>query len=125
MVKSSIRFLSRDHRYSCEKPYTLRFTPYIDFPRSNIETEKHNDIVIEDVRGREEDFTLQRNGFTIMSLGTKLLYDDFDDEAKLVDVYLREVADEVRDLLGARKVLILEHLVRMSSPFPPSFPSRL
>lgn len=112
MIKSSIRFLARDHRYSSEKPYTLRFTPNIQFPRSNIETENRNDLPIDDVRGREGDFTLERNGFTIMPLETKLSYDDFDDEAKVVDIYLREVADGVRNLLGAKKVQILEHIVR-------------
>ncbi|KAL9609322.1 MAG: hypothetical protein Q9167_005909 [Letrouitia subvulpina] len=119
MIKSSIRFLSRDHRYSSEKPYTLRFTPNIQFPRSNIETENRNDVAIDDIRGREGDFTLERNGFTIMPLETKLSYDDFDDETKVVDIYLREVADEVRNLLGAKKVQILEHIVRKRHPdFP-------
>ena len=49
----------------------------------------------------------------IMPLETKMTYGDFDDEDKLTNIYLREVADKLRDELGAKHVHIFEHTVRV------------
>ena len=112
MVTTSMLFLFRDPRYESEKPYTLRFTPSNHFPRTNLNIESRDNLIINDIRGREGEYTLERNGFTIMPLDSKLSYKDFEDEEKVVDVYLREVADGARSALGAKKVLVLEHIVR-------------
>lgn len=106
-----MKFLSRGPRYALEKPYTLRFTPLIPFARSNIETDCRRDLIISDIRGKEYEFTLQRNCFTIMRLASKLTYDGFKDTAKVVDIYLPEVTEKTCDFLGAEKVVSLEHIV--------------
>ena len=106
-----MNFLSRHARYASEKPYTLRFTPSISFPRTNIETDHRAGLVIEDIRGKEKDFTLDRNGFMMMPFASALPYEDFQDKTKVVDVYLREVLEKTCNLLKAEKVILLEHIV--------------
>lgn len=40
-------------------------------------------------------------------------YEDFDDEERIKEVYLKEVANCLKTLLGARHVQIFEHTVGM------------
>jgi hypothetical protein len=108
--KTQIYFLKRNKLYNEEKPYSLRFTPPEGFPRSNITLEKH-DVTIRDVRPDIDDLTFEKNGFTIMNLESQMSYDDYDEEEKLIEVYLREVADSLCAFLGAVHVQIFEHTV--------------
>ncbi len=106
-----MHFLARNDLYREEKPFSLRFEPEREFPNSNITMEKHEDITVEDIRGREQDFSIEQNGFTIMPFDSHMAYDDFDDERKVIDVYLKEVADRIRIFLGSTYVQIFEHTV--------------
>lgn len=110
-VITSMYFLQPQQLYATEKPYSLRFVPPEGFARSNIALEKHDDVEIRDVRPNVKTLSYQEHGFQIMPLKTSMSYDDFDDEAKLVNVYLREVANALRDELGAKHVHIFEHTV--------------
>jgi hypothetical protein len=67
---------------------------------------------IEDARPIIDEFTLDRQGFEIMNLESKMTYEDFQDDAKIVQVYLSEVADALRDLFGASYVQIFEYIMR-------------
>lgn len=111
-LQTSMYFLARSTLYEHEKPYSLRFEPEAGFPRSNITMVKHEDIMIQDIRGREKDFSYEKNGFAILNLNTSLAYEDFEDKQKVIDVYLKDVADLLRDFLHAERVQIFEHTVR-------------
>jgi hypothetical protein len=112
MLQTSMYFLAANDLYLRQKPYSLRFEPKQPFLQSNIRTEKHEDIVIEDIRGRENDFDFNANGFAVMPFTSQMAYDDFDDKQKLIELYLKEVADKLRNFLGALHVQIFEHTVR-------------
>lgn len=114
-VTTSVYFLQPQHLYTTEKPYSLRFVPPEGFARSNIALEKHDDVEIRDLRPHVDTLSYAEHGFQIMPLETAMSYDDFDDEGKLVEVYLREVADALRDELGAKHVHIFEHTVGLPS----------
>ena len=110
VVSSSINFLANEDLYDHEKPYLLKFEPPSEFPRSNYKiSTKVQDI--QDIRGVEHDFSIPKNGFSIMPLQTKMSYEDFDDETRLREVYFKEVAEALQLLLGAFRVQIFEHLV--------------
>lgn len=111
-ISSPMNFLAHDRLYDEEKPYLLKFDPPSGFPQSNYNIDTKEQL-IEDIRGREKDFSIAKNGFAIMPLHTKLSYEDFDDEKRLREVYFPEVADALRKLLGASRVQIFEHLVRL------------
>jgi hypothetical protein len=111
IVSSSINFLANDALFNDEKPFLLKFEPPPDFPRSNYKiSAKTQDI--QDIRGREHDYSIPKNGFSIISLQTKMSYEDFDDEARLREVYFKEVAEALQSSLGAFRVQVFEHLVR-------------
>lgn len=110
-VESDIYFLRRSELYDEEKPYSLRFNPVDEtFPRANILLDKHA-TRISDIRGQETELLFEKDGLAIMPFETKMEYEDFDDDGKVREIYLREVADHLRDFLGAAQVQIFEHTV--------------
>ncbi|KAF2737094.1 putative CmcJ-like methyltransferase [Polyplosphaeria fusca] len=112
MVRTSMHFLSKNDLYSTTKPYSLRFEPPEGFPRSNITLERHEDLQIEDARPIIDEFSLEKQGFRIINLESKMAYEDFEDDARIVEIYLSEVANALQELLGASHVQIFEHTVR-------------
>jgi len=119
MIETSMHFLQRSDLYSTVKPYSLRFEPPEGFERSNIKLERREDLKIEDARPIIKDFSLEKEGFKIVNMESKMAYDDFEDDTKLVQVYLSEIANTLRELLGAAHVQIFEHTVRKRHPeFP-------
>lgn len=107
-----MNFLTRDSLYDEQRPYLLIYEPPAGFPKSNIKLEKHRDMELEDIRGHEDIFSLEAHGFQIMKIKSKLPQEDFDDDDLVKNIYLKEVANHVRDLFGAKNVQIFEHLLR-------------
>jgi hypothetical protein len=108
---STTNFLQRNTLYEVEKPYSLRFTPPLGFPRSNIKLANHK-ITIKDARARSKPLDFFQNGFQILPFRTELPYTQFEDDDAVKRVYLREVANLIRTFLGAQKVQIFEHTIR-------------
>ena len=117
-LHASIHFLAHREVYRIEKPYSLRYTGEEQVAQTNIELDKHDNIPIHDIRGREREFSLEKHGFTISKLSSRMLYRDFSDPEQVIAIYLHEIASHLKKLLGARHVQIYEHLVRYSQPSP-------
>ena len=115
-LQASIHFLAHREVYRTEKPYSLRYTGEENIAQTNIELDKHDDISIHDIRGRESEFSLEKHGFTISKLSSRMLYRNFSDPEQVIAIYLHEVASHLKKLLGARHVQIYEHLVRYCQP---------
>lgn len=110
VVHTNTHFLKRDELYNTEKPYSLRFTPSAGFPRSNIKLDKH-DIDIHDIRGSQRSFNFEKDGIAILDFESKMLYEDYDDDAAVREVLLKEIANALKSFLGAQHVQIFEHIV--------------
>jgi hypothetical protein len=108
-VLTDLIFLKPDSKYMHEKPYRLRYDPGDAIPRTNCETDVQRDITIRDIRGKEADYTLNRNGFQVVRLDSKLTPEDFHDRAKVKAVYYQELKELLKRTLGAKKVEVLEH----------------
>lgn len=108
-VLTDLIFLKPDSRYIHEKPYRLRYDPGDAIPRTNCETDVKRDVTVRDIRGRETDYTLNRNGFQVVRLDSKLTPEDFHDRAKVKAVYYQELRELLQRTLGAKKVEVLEH----------------
>jgi hypothetical protein len=67
-------------------------------------------VLIEDARGRESEFTLDRNGFTLIHVPTHVR--DFYSPEEVKSVYYPEVERLLRDTLGASRVFVFDHGVR-------------
>jgi hypothetical protein len=65
---------------------------------------------IEDARGREAEFTLDCNGFALITAPTAV--SDFYSPDEVKTVYYPEVERLLRDKLGARRVFVFDHNVR-------------
>lgn len=117
-ARTTINFIQRDELYLEEKPYLLTYEAPQGFPRTNIKLDERV-VAVEDIRGHENEFTINKNGFTIMQVNTKLSYEDFNDDALVKQVYLKEVAEALKSLLGASRVQVFEHIVRKRHPLFP------
>jgi hypothetical protein len=113
-VDSEVAFLRRDSKFELEKPYTFRnSSDDLDIPSTNTTHDPHN-IRISDLRGREHEFCLERNGFEIIRLHSKLKHLDFYN-AQMLPEYFRELEDLLVKRLGARKAKVFRHGVRVQT----------
>ncbi|KAF2426280.1 putative CmcJ-like methyltransferase [Tothia fuscella] len=118
-VVTELVFLKRDEKHKTEKPYKLQYDPGKEISRWNCKNEATSDIRVHDIRGHEKDFTLEKQGFAVLKLNTKLAPEDFDDDMKVKKVYYQGLCCLLKDTLGARRVEILEHGIRKRHPeFP-------
>jgi hypothetical protein len=88
-------------RYVGEPPPGAVSWSGIDDPR---------EVRIEDARGRESEFSLDRNGFALVRAPTQVR--DFYSPEEVKSVYYPEVERLLRDTLGASRVFIFDHGVR-------------
>jgi hypothetical protein len=104
-VTSTLHYLKR----GLERPVYYRIEPPPGVPRWNGVDDPHK-VSIEDARGRESEFTLDRNGFTLVKAPTTVV--DFYDPKEVKRVYYPEVEQLLRDTLGASRIFIFDHNVR-------------
>ncbi|MBV9834547.1 MAG: methyltransferase [Alphaproteobacteria bacterium] len=91
----------RPARYVEEPPPGVPQWNGIDDPRS---------ILIEDARGHEQEFTLDRNGFQLVHSASTVR--DFYDAGEVARTYYPEVEGLLRAELGVERVVIFDHTVR-------------
>jgi hypothetical protein len=109
-VDSEFWFLKREAKHAHdEKPFKLRYDPGPDIPRQNCLNESVEGITVYDIRGNEDSFSIEHQGFTIGHLRTKLVPEDFDDEDKIKGVYYEEIKELLKNSFGCQRVEVLEH----------------
>jgi hypothetical protein len=69
-----------------------------------------HEVRINDARGRESEFTLDRNGFALLRAPSQV--QDFYSDKEVRSVYYPEVERLLRDTLGASRVFVFDHNVR-------------
>lgn len=115
-VLTDLIFLKHDKRHITEKPYRLRYDPGDSIPRTNCETHVQKDVLIHDIRGSEDKYTLDRNGIQILKMESKLTPVDFHDRERVKEVYYAELEKLLKENFGAKRVEVLEHGVREFLP---------
>ncbi|KAK4627375.1 Fe(II)/2-oxoglutarate-dependent dioxygenase nvfI [Fulvia fulva] len=79
-------------------------------------TEDSHEVTINDIRGREQDFDMNVNGFGTIS-GIESKEKDFTEDESIKANYYPEVEKLVLDHVpGAKRVFIFDHTVRRSDP---------
>ena len=104
-----------------EKPTYYRIEPPPGVPQWNGIDDPH-DVRIEDARGRESEFTLDRNGFALVRAPTAVA--DFYDPEEIRRVYYPEIERLLRVTLGASRVFVFDHNVRNAARSDLAPPSR-
>jgi len=116
-LTSTLHYLKR----GTEKPASYRIEPPPGVPRWN-GIDEPRDVTIEDARGREAEFTLDRNGFALVKAPTAVK--DFYDREEIKRVYYPEVEKLLKDKLGASRVFVFDHNVRNATRDGLAKPSR-
>ena len=82
------------------------------------------DVQMNDVRGREGDFHLEKDAFEVFKgVPSKMEYVDWEDDEKVKGVYYPEVVQFLLDHVpGAHKVTLFDHTIRRSNPDAPRAP---
>src|SRR5690349_82962 len=106
---------------TAEKPARYVTEPPPGVPQWNGVDDPHT-VRIEDARGRESEFTLDRNGFTLIKAPTSVR--NFYDPAEIKSVYYPEVERLLREKLGASRVVVFDHNVRNGGRSDLTQPSR-
>jgi len=116
-LTSTLHYLIR----GSEKPAAYRIAPPPGVPRWN-GTDDPREMTIEDARGREAEFTLDRNGFALVKAPTAVA--DFYDPEEIKRVYYPEVEQLLKNKLGASRVFVFDHNVRNATREGLAKPSR-
>ncbi|HEY4044243.1 MAG TPA: CmcJ/NvfI family oxidoreductase, partial [Rhodopila sp.] len=81
-----------------------------------------HEVRIEDARGREAEFTLDRNGFALVRAPSRVA--DFYSPDEIKSVYYPEVERLLKAQLGASRVFVFDHVVRNAGVAGGPTPSR-
>lgn len=91
-----------------EAPYSY-VEPPAGKPTSNVGFEPH-DVVIHDVRGKEDTVGLDKTGFSFVK--HESVEKDFDNEERIKSAYYKEVEELLKKEAGAKRVFIFDHTLR-------------
>ncbi len=116
-VTATLHYLQRGP----EKPTRYAKEPPPGVPAWNGIEDLH-DVLITDGRGRESEFTLDRNGFAILQSPSQV--HDFYAREEVERVYYPEVERLLRDAIGASRVFVFDHGVRNAARDGAAVPSR-
>lgn len=109
-IRSSIWFLEDDPLYATVKPYSLAFTPEAQIPRDNIQRTEVP-VSISDLRGNEERFDLDLNGFRVLRFRDEHNEIDWDEVKMVEDLHYPRVVSAVEQLIPGAQCIALHHQV--------------
>jgi hypothetical protein len=104
-------FLAHNSLYKEVKPHRFKYAPPAGLSETNIHVEEH-EVSIHDVRQHGQALDLQKDGFALIPMTSAMTYEDFEDEKKIKEIYLKELAEGLKTSLNASRVQRFEHLVR-------------
>lgn len=114
-IRASLRFLKDLPLYQDEKPYVVYFAPDESAKhakRTNIETEEKEDIPVEDIRDKRDQFTLDTHGFEAFTHAMR--FEDFEKDELVQTEYLKEVEEVIRKRIPeATEVFVFDWRVSM------------
>ena len=109
-LSATVAYLANEPKYNHEKPYDIKYESKDSLPSTNVKTELHQ-VKIHDLRNSEHNLSFERNGISVLRIKPAISYEDFSDTKKIVDLYLPQLAQDLRSHLGAARVQIFEHVV--------------
>ena len=92
-----------------EEPYQYVQQPPEGKAPHNLGSEPH-DVTVRDARGREDEFSLDKNGFQFVKYPS--VEKEFDDDERIQNVYYPEVEKLLKEVAGAKRVFIFDHTIR-------------
>lgn len=108
-ILTEVYHLQELPHYASEKPYTMRYVPEGPIAVSNVFREKHV-VEVTDMRRGEGGYCLDKHGFMVLKLETKMMYEDYDHD-KITDVYLQELEGVLREHFPKSTIDFVTYLV--------------
>jgi hypothetical protein len=117
-VKAVLAYMQWQEKFNGEKPYDISSAGYEGKgPRTNVIHVQNSEAeVINDVRGRESHFQLDRHGFAFRVLeGEETAFDRFYDKDAVEKIFIPQVVIPFlkRHVEGADRVFVFDWHVRM------------
>lgn len=105
-------------------PFNYVYTPPEGQPQNNYGSEIVK-VEIQDIRGKENLFSVDSSGFVALSdIPSKLAYDDWENDETIKKNYYPEVEKLLLDnLTGANRVFIFDHTIRRTTPLANTSPT--
>ncbi|KAH6617435.1 hypothetical protein F5144DRAFT_586443 [Chaetomium tenue] len=112
-ITTSLYYLAPLPRYQTEKPFYVNFpvTDATGVPQHNILHDRHDDVEVHDVRGREHKFNIDIQGFQLLRQPTSMTNDDFGIDHIVRTKYYPEIVELLTRTLRATRVVPFEHTV--------------
>lgn len=111
-TEATLTFFERESWPSHQRPYELLFQPPDpDFPVCNYNVTQVPNIPIHDLRPLKDKLSLDREGFLIADINTRMAYGDYFDEEKLRSTYMPEIKTFLKEKLDVRAVYFHECVV--------------
>lgn len=97
------------------KPWNYVEKPPEGSPQRNYSEDQH-EVNLNDIRGREQDFDINVNGFGVVQ-GVESEEKDFTDDEHIKKVYYPEVEKVLLDNVpGAKRIFLFDYTIRRSNP---------
>lgn len=97
-------------------PFNYVDSPPEGQPQRNF-TYKYEDVLVQDIRGRESDFTLDHDAFQVLQNIPPSKEPDFIDDESIKEKYYPEVEKLLLDSIpGSNRVYLFDHTIRRSNP---------
>ncbi|KAI1205233.1 uncharacterized protein F4807DRAFT_291240 [Annulohypoxylon truncatum] len=116
-AESSIAFLSPMRLYEREKPFFSNI-PFFEIEgarQSNLRT-LHEPVTVHDIRGKENAYTLEQNGFQLVKEEAFGTSKDFEDDSWIMKEYEPKVKEIIKRATGAERVEIFDFTKRKMMP---------
>lgn len=108
-IHTDMYFLKKDNLHTIEKPYAFRYPIEDDdsIPQTNMKMGQRS-LTVTDMRGTEDKFKIDTDGFEILRHESALDYEGFYDTER-VTIYLRELEVLLKRHLKATYVEVFRH----------------
>jgi hypothetical protein len=87
---------------------------YVDKPQTYERPYETHDVTIHDIRGKEHEFSIYKQGFQVYPHVSK--EKDFLDTEQIKAVYYPETEQLLKDATGATRIFIFDHTIRRAGP---------
>lgn len=107
-----LNFIADIPLYKTEKPYKLFHYDILPDgqPMTNMQLEFHDDVLVEDVRGREENFTIDANSFAWINYPTKVP-PEMQGSNEGIERYCKEIVELLETVFEPELVVLYDYRV--------------
>jgi len=107
LIRSRLKYIKPPPLYAHEKPFICEFdvSKIAGARQTNVELETR-EVLIRDIRGREDEFSVERNGFEILLHQSAISLEHIGFKPDIKEQYKREAEEVLRARFDAQSVSV-------------------